>query len=149
MLIKTYDICLIFFWSYGFSYGLRPKAEVCQGRTFSYGRMRKLCLRSNTVILTKNTCCTVLCMSSFVPWWYQKYVDCVATDEEDMFFNTPDIDPTILLQVIFIRNPKIWWKKKFQSLFQLITLWGEVISGEGFRFSHTCVFTFLWIFTIL
>ena len=28
-----------------------------------------------------------LCMFSFVPWSYQKYVDCVATDEEDMFFN--------------------------------------------------------------
>ena len=34
--------------SYGFGYGLRPKAEVFQGRTFGYGRRWKLCLRSNT-----------------------------------------------------------------------------------------------------
>ena len=102
----------------------------------------------STVNIDKIICCIALCMSSFVPWWYQKYVDCVATDEEDMFFDTPDIDPTILLQVTFIKIPKIW-RKKSQSLFLSITLWGDVISGEGFRFSHTCVFTFLWIFTIL
>ena len=36
-----YDIFYIFL-SYGFGYGLRPKAEFCQGRTFGYG------LRSNT-----------------------------------------------------------------------------------------------------
>ena len=29
-----FDICFTFFLSYGFGYGLRPEAEVCQGRTF-------------------------------------------------------------------------------------------------------------------
>ena len=48
LLIKIYDICLKFFGSYGFGYGLRPKAEVFQGRTFGYGRRWKLGLRSNT-----------------------------------------------------------------------------------------------------
>ena len=36
------------FLSYGFGYGLRPKAEVFQGWTFGYGRRWKLGLRSNT-----------------------------------------------------------------------------------------------------
>ena len=36
------------FLSYGFGYGLRPKAKVCHGRTFGYGRRWKLSLRSNT-----------------------------------------------------------------------------------------------------
>ena len=45
-----YDICLRFFLSYGFGYSLRPKAEVCQGRTFGYGRRWKLRLRSNTAV---------------------------------------------------------------------------------------------------
>ena len=36
------------FSSYGFGYGLRPKAEVFEGRTFGYGRRWKLCLWSNT-----------------------------------------------------------------------------------------------------
>ena len=38
------------FLSYG--YGLRPKAEVFQGRTFGYGRRWKLRLRSNTAKLS-------------------------------------------------------------------------------------------------
>ena len=37
------------FLSYGFGYGLRPKAEVFQGQTFGYRRRWKLRLRSNTV----------------------------------------------------------------------------------------------------
>ena len=48
LLIKIYDICLEFFWSYGFGYGLRPKAKVFHGRTFGYGQRWKLSLRSNT-----------------------------------------------------------------------------------------------------
>ena len=36
------------FLTYGFGYGLRPKAEDFQGRTFGYGRSWKLRLRSNT-----------------------------------------------------------------------------------------------------
>ena len=48
LLIKIYDICLKFFGSYGFGYGLRPKAEVFQGWTFGYGRRWKLGLQSNT-----------------------------------------------------------------------------------------------------
>ena len=37
------------FSTYGFCYGLRPKAKVFQGQTFGYGRRWKLHLRSNTV----------------------------------------------------------------------------------------------------
>ena len=34
-----YDICCFtLFYSYGFGYGLRPKAEVFHGRSFVYGR---------------------------------------------------------------------------------------------------------------
>ena len=33
-----YNIFFMFFLSYGFGYGLQPKAEVFQGRTFGYGR---------------------------------------------------------------------------------------------------------------
>ena len=32
-----YDICFIFFISYGFGYGLRSKVDVFHGRTFGYG----------------------------------------------------------------------------------------------------------------
>ena len=33
-----FDKCFTFFSSYGFGYGLRPKAEVFLGGTFGYGR---------------------------------------------------------------------------------------------------------------
>ena len=42
------------FLTYGFGYGLRPKAEVFQGRTFGYGRRWKLHLRSNTEKLQRD-----------------------------------------------------------------------------------------------
>ena len=35
---KFYDVCFPLFLTYGFRYGLRPKAEVFQCRTFGYGR---------------------------------------------------------------------------------------------------------------
>ena len=46
-----YDIWFPLFLTYGFGYGLRPKAEVFQGWTFGYGRRWKLRLRSNTAKL--------------------------------------------------------------------------------------------------
>ena len=45
-----YDMFYIFL-SYGFRYGLRPKAKICQGQTFNYGRRWKLRQRSNTIKL--------------------------------------------------------------------------------------------------
>ena len=45
----TYVLCV--FLSYGFGYGLRPKAKVFHGRTFGYGQRWKLRLRSNTAIM--------------------------------------------------------------------------------------------------
>ena len=50
LLIKTFMTHVLQIFSYGFGYGLRPKAEVFQGQTFSYGRKWKLRLRSNTAI---------------------------------------------------------------------------------------------------
>ena len=41
---------VLHFLSYSFSYGQRPKAEVCQGQTFGCGRRWKLHLQSNTSV---------------------------------------------------------------------------------------------------
>ena len=47
-----YDICFTFL-----CFGLRPKAEVCQGRTFAYRRRWKLRLRSSTGPFIFKTVC--------------------------------------------------------------------------------------------
>ena len=73
LLIKTFMTYFLCFLSYGFGYGLRPKAEVCQCRTFGYGRRWKLRLRSNTGKKTteKSGTSTGLRVSQIRPWaWH-------------------------------------------------------------------------------
>ena len=54
-----YNMFYIFL-SYGFGYGLRPKAEVCHSRTFGNGLRWKLRLRSNTLGYIRLKVCWML-----------------------------------------------------------------------------------------
>ena len=58
------------FLSYGFGYGLRPKAEVCHGQTIGYGRRWKLRLRSNT-----GDSCSKVSSPKHFPLKYRKIVN--------------------------------------------------------------------------
>ena len=72
------------FLTYGFGYGLRPKAEVFQGRTFGYGRRWKLHLRINTGYLTF----TILKFVCFTFQYFSIMKKMNVLGCNDQFFNT-------------------------------------------------------------
>ena len=76
------------FLSYGFSYGLRPKVEVFQGRTFGYGRRWKLRLRSNTALIIRRveTLLSFLNMKVSVPKIYISIAYVIFKDSKNIVF---------------------------------------------------------------
>ena len=99
-------------WSYGFGYGLWPKAEVCQGRTFVYGRRWKMWLRSNTDWRTRK------------PWLMSstRFQPAVSVDLFVKWFRTGLLLrclPRDWMSFDFFLGPQLEKKQVFGQVFQL------------------------------
>ena len=111
------------FLSYGFGYGLQPKAEVFQSRIFGYGRRWKLRLRSNTDGSYSRA------GYDGVPVVYIKQIWLLTTqDHSSVIISLPKTIISTLTSYIIITNTENWIKEV--KLLKMHWYWVRIVNAH-------------------